>query len=350
MDAHIPQDVFGELPADAGAALHAASRIYRQLARETHPDTADGDATAFSRLTDLWGLAQRLIAAGDYHIVGLSGWTVKAKAREYTIQERFFYGDICDTYMCSHGLIRVGHLPQDNDLLRSEARLVTHMRKNTAESWQVYLPELIDSFSIRDASSRDRHANVFKPLLVNRVINADAWRPLSLLTRSFPGGVDPRDAAWIWRRMLVALGLSHNAGFVNNAALPTSFAILPPEHGVILLDWTCAKPLGEKPNAILPKYKDWYPSEVLERRPSNTATDIYMAALSVMQLMGGDPLKRTLPDRVPRSLRAYFKACTLNSAAKRSDDASRLLDSFDEIIERLWGPRKFRPFPEPITI
>lgn len=350
LDARIPQDIFGELPADPGYALGEASRIYRQLARETHPDTSDGDAAAFSRLTDLWHLAEKLIAAGDYHLIGLAGRMVKARSREYTIQERFFYGDICDTYMCSHGLIRIGHHPQDNDLLRNEALAIKHVRKETAEKWQVYFPELVDSFSIRDASSRDRSANVFKPLMINRPVNRGTWYPLSRIIRAFPRGVDPRDAAWIWRRMLIALGLSHDAGIINQAALPTSFMIQPPEHGVILLDWTCSKPFGERPSAVLPKYKGWYPEEVLEKQLSDTATDIYMAALSIIQLMGGDPLKRTLPDRVPRPLRAYFKACTLRSVNKRSDDATRLLNSFDEIIERLWGKRVFRPFPVPANI
>lgn len=350
LDARIPQDIFGELPADQGDALGEATRIYRQLARETHPDSAEGDGVAFSRLTDLYHLAQRLITAGDYHIVGLAGRTVKAKSREYTIQERFFYGDIADTYKCSHGLIRVTHHPRDNDLLRTEAITVKTIRKEVEDKWKVYLPELIDSFSIRDSSSKDRHANVFKPLLANKPVDVEAWYPLARISRAFPHGVDPRDAAWIWRRMLIVLGLGHDAGFVNHAALPTSFMILPPEHGVILLDWSCARRFGEKPVAMVPKYKGWYPQEVLDKTISDTATDIYMAALSMIQLLGGDPLKRTLPDRVPRALRAYFRACTLTSVNKRSDDATRLLESFDEIIERLWGPRTYRPFKVPSTI
>lgn len=350
LDARIPQDIFGELPADVGDALGEVQRIYRHLARETHPDTPEGNGAAFSRLTDLYELAQKLIAAGDYHIVGLAGRTVKAKSREYTIHERFFFGDVCDTYKCSHGLIRIAHHPQDNDLMRNEAMTVKTLRKEAADKWKVYFPELADSFSIRDSSSRDRHANIFKPLLINRPVNQEAWYPLSRIIRAFPRGVDPKDAAWIWRRMLIVLGLAHEAGFVNQAALPTSFMILPPEHGVILLDWTCARQFGQKPLAMMPKYKGWYPDEVLDKTISDTATDIYMAALSIMQLMGGDPFKRTLPNSVPASLRAYFKACTLSSVRKRSDDATRLLENFDEIIERLWGPRTFRPFVVPATI
>ena len=350
LDARIPQDIFGDLPADVGDALNEAGRIYRQFARETHPDAADGDGMAFSRLTDLYQLAQRLITSGDYHMVGLAGRTINAKNRKYTIQERFFYGEICDTYMCSHGLIRVSHVPQDNDLMRNEAKTIRGVRNEVDDKWKVYFPELIDSFSIRDATNKDRHANVLKPLLANRPINAESWYPLSRIIKAFPGGVDPRDAAWIWRRMLITLGLSHDSGYVNHAAIPASWMIQPPEHGIILLDWTFAKQFGEKPNAILPKYKHWYPQEVIDKRISDTATDIYLAALSIIQLMGGNPLKRTLPDRVPKQLRAYFRACTLSSVTKRSDDADRLLENFDEIIERLWGPRQFRPFVVPATI
>jgi hypothetical protein len=347
LEARVPQDIFGELPADPNEALAAASRLYRRLARETHPDVAAGDAAAFSRLSDLWELARKLIAAGEYGKPGLAGRTVKAKARQYVIEERLWQGSIADIHRCSHGLMRIAHRPRDNDLLRAEAMTLRRVRKSTKDELQVYLPDLIDSFAIRDAGSKERQANVFRPLLANDPRNADSWFNLAQLARMFSTGVDPRDAAWIWRRMLICIGIAHDAGYVHHAALPTGFMIQPPEHGVVLMDWSFAVERGAKPLAILPEYRAWYPDEVAERGASNPATDIYMAALCAIRLMGGDPQKRLLPERVPRQIRAYFRACTLISVRKRPDDARRLLESFDDIIHRVWGPRAFRPFPLP---
>lgn len=49
---------------------------------------------------------------------------------------------------------------------------------------------------------------------------------------------------------------------------------------------------------------------------------------------------------VPRPLAAFAAGCTLASPVWRPRDAWQLLREFDDLIERLWGPRKFRPFPE----
>ena len=56
------------------------------------------------------------------------------------------------------------------------------------------------------------------------------------------GGVDPRDAAWMWRRLLVALGFAHRAGVLHGAVLPEHVLIHPGEHGLVLVDWCYSVP------------------------------------------------------------------------------------------------------------
>jgi hypothetical protein len=63
-----------------------------------------------------------------------------------------------------------------------------------------------------------------------------------------------------------------------------------------------------------------------------------MAARCMTWLMG---------DRAPRELRAFADGCRLPALHARPDDAWRLLGELDEVLERLYGPRTFRPFAMP---
>jgi hypothetical protein len=58
----------------------------------------------------------------------------------------------------------------------------------------------------------------------------------------------------------------------------------------------------------------------------------------VTQLMAG---------RAPKQLAAFAHGCTLPGPARRPQDAWRLLGELDDVLDRLYGPRKFRPFAMP---
>jgi hypothetical protein len=60
-----------------------------------------------------------------------------------------------------------------------------------------------------------------------------------------------------------------------------------------------------------------------------------MAARCLTWLMG---------DPAPRELRAFAAGCAQPTLKARPDDAWRLLGELDEVLERLYGPRTFRPF------
>jgi hypothetical protein len=53
-------------------------------------------------------------------------------------------------------------------------------------------------------------------------------------------------------------------------------------------------------------------------------------------------------DKAPKPMRTFAKGCLLASQHRRPGDAWRLLEEFDELLEGLYGPRRFRPFTMPI--
>ncbi|MFD0855596.1 molecular chaperone DnaJ, partial [Actinomadura adrarensis] len=93
---------------------------------------------------------------------------------------------------------------------------------------------------------------------------------------------------------------------------------------------------------LVQRYADrgWYPPEVPGREQASPATDIYMATRTMTHLMG---------DKAPAPMRSFAKGCLLASQRRRPGDAWRLLAEFDELLERLYGPRRFRPFTMPTT-
>ncbi|HEV2654875.1 MAG TPA: hypothetical protein VGT82_07945, partial [Ktedonobacteraceae bacterium] len=64
-------------------------------------------------------------------------------------------------------------------------------------------------------------------------------------------------------------------------------------------------------------------------------------------LLGGDAQHCTLPETVPWQIRNHLKGCTLAAPQMRPQDVQLVLNEFDALIERLWGPRVFREFLMP---
>jgi len=67
----------------------------------------------------------------------------------------------------------------------------------------------------------------------------------------------------------------------------------------------------------------------------------------------GDDRFRAAVDRFEQPAQRFggrFAAgCTLPAPATRPHDAWRLLREFDELLELLFGPRRYRPFTMPTT-
>jgi hypothetical protein len=190
---------------------------------------------------------------------------------------------------------------------------------------------LLEAQRVHDPSTgAERRGNLIGAL--------DGFMSLAEVRRRLPGGVDPRDAAWMWRRLLVGLGAAHRAGLSHGAVLPEHVLIHPAEHGLVLVDWCYSGWPGAPLPAIVGRYRDWYPPDVLSRRTSGPATDIWLATRAMTGLIAG---------LMPAPLGAFARGCRLANASRRPQDAWQLLAELDDLLERLYGPRKFRPFVVP---
>ncbi len=288
-----------------------AARCYRRLARLTHPDACPGDsraAGAFARLAELW----RRRAGGCGPLL----------AR----------GDIGNLYRVGQGVAKIARDPADNDLMRSEALSLAMLRDRIEPRLRAYFPHLVQARRRQDPGSGvERLANVIGAL--------PGFVSLAEVRAAFGGGVDARDAAWMWRRLLVAIGAAHRAGLIHGAVLPEHVLIHPGDHGLVLVDWcySVLAPAGRLA-AVVRRYRDWYPPEVLAGRVAGPDTDIWLATRCMTELIGA---------RIPERLARFAAGCALASPSRRPCDAWQLLAELDEQLDRLYGPRVFRPFAMP---
>ena len=298
-------------PAELFGTGGDAGRCYRRLAWLTHPDACPGDrraAAAFAKLAALWGRyadeCGPLVARGD----------------------------IANLYRVRPGLLKLARDPADNDLMRREAAALTQLHAEAEPRLRAYFPRLVQARRRQDPDSG-----------VQRRANVIGWQPgfvsLAEVAAAFPGGVDARDAAWMWRRLLVATGAAHRAGVIHGAVLPEHVLIQPAEHGLVLIDWCYSVPApASRLAAAVARYRHWYPPELLMGGDAGPDLDIWLGTRCMTELIGA---------AMPRRLASFAAGCMLASPRRRPDDAWQLLAEFDELLERLYGPRKFRPFAMP---
>ena len=317
---------------------------FRSFAKRVHPDRVDPAqvltaTAAFARLSDLWNRWN----AGDID----SGSELESRKARYRAVRWASADNIGDLYTGRlHDLkiskdvpptddvvLRRANKPANNDLVAAEAASLKVLASKVPPQWKAYVPVLFDSFQIKDEHTGALHTtNVFPhvPGLVNLVT----------LKHLFPDGLDPRDVAWIWRRLLLTVSLAQDAGIVHGAVLPEHVLVDVVHHGLVLQNWCFSVRVGEVIKAVVPVYRrqGWYDSDgVLGKKPTTLGTDLDLVAKTMDWLMVKGPGNR------PPAFNSFIHGST--AAFTRHEHALTLLNEFDELIAKLYGPRKFRPFP-----
>jgi hypothetical protein len=238
----------------------------------------------------------------------------------------------------------VARSPAFNPLSQNELRILRILECGSeAAKYSSYLPGLLDAFTYQDGSLAVQAA-VFE--------KHGGWYSLQQVHDRYPHGIDPRDMAWIWRRLLVILGFSHHSSVIHAAVLPPNIFIQPEQHGLMLGSWHYSiydpARTGEILAGVDASHAAWYPAEVLGGDCPTFGTDIAMSAKCMIYLLGGDGGNRTLPSFIPSPIKMFLKGSSL-PGRRAPQDAWALLPEFDELLEKLWGERKFHPFKMSVT-
>lgn len=370
-------EIFGKFSGIAADDMKMVRTVYRMLAKIVHPDHNVGRADAaatFDLLQRSYETAQR-VANGEKEAAIIAAAAppaaapvvMKTRQNEYTVGPEFATGDITVVYQAGvvsvkdgvkgDVVLKIARDPRDNDLLENEAKTLRHLASDDkGKKKPPYIPRIGESFLFRDATGLSRRVNSF-PIVVTEQgpIPARAFFTLEEIRATYPSGVDPRQMAWMWRRLILALAYTHEQTVVHGAVLPSHILIQPEAHGLVLVDWTHSVREPRKYGGYIPyvstAYEAWYPPEVLARKEPTGRIDQQMAAMSMIYLLGGDPLTDTIPATVPPNiaghLRKIIKSSRSGSMHSLSSGTRGLFAEFDSIITAEWGPRKFVPFTMP---
>jgi hypothetical protein len=321
----------------------AVKTRYRRLMRLIHPDTVDlvfqDEAnSAVVRLNQLHAEAERALERG---VFGASVPSLVLSSKSFRHECAQKLGEKCDVTNgyravstdpkgAVDSLVKIAQLLRDNDLLKSEASALELLGK-TDDAHRRFYPELLDSIVVADGRKR---------LSANVIGWFDGFVDLEVVRKRYPLGIHALDMAWIWRRVLWALGGAHDAGMLHGALVPRHLLIYPTLHGVILVDWCysvkCTPDGYGKLSAVVSEYRNWYPEAVLDgSQTPNESLDLAFAARSMLYVTD----RTTMPEPMQR----YFDACMTGSADESAYD---MLARFDSLLERLgapYYPRTYRP-------
>jgi serine/threonine protein kinase len=347
-----PEEVFGPLSGDRDAMLAQMKRSFRKMALVIHPDHARATPSiaegAFQQLEKWRQRAEDRIRDGTYGtpIATPARNSITTRRGTYALHEIQFHGDYYTLYRCTRAaggvqknlVFKLAQNPTDNDLLEHEAEMLGLLSHGKAAG-QKYFPEFVDAFLSPDGS-----------VLRRAIILGNLERKVRLtdLQHAYPSGLDPRDAAWIFNRLLEGLWFTHQCGLVQAAVLPPNLYIDTETHGLVLGEWAFAVKGGMSIPVISDTYAPWYPSEVLSKAPATPAVDIFMAVRCLVYLLGGDPVTGNLPRTIPSSLQRFIRGSLIPAPARRPSDAGDLRQEFDECLQHLYGKRTFRPLAIPI--
>jgi hypothetical protein len=306
--------------------------------------------SARARFCPRCGLPVFLVGGADPRLAADLPAEVTVDGRSYRVLDRIAVGSRCAVYRCRFGVggegtFKIVRHPVSNTALAREAEALRHLhRADPAGTFTPFVPAVVESFGyVARPGDAPRHANVLRlhPLVHSP---ADDLYSLAEVRAAYPFGLDGRQMAWVWRRLLTVLDFAHRSGVAHGAVLPVHVLVDPGDHKLVLIDWTGAftQTGGLAPTApdVPPAYRSWpglrdFPSRV---------DDLRVAARSMADLLGGDG--EHFPPAVDAALARHLSRCMAMTGHTYAP-AAQLRDEFDRLIEALWGPRKFIPLTMP---
>ena len=252
-----------------------------------------------------------------------------------TVRDRIALGDICNLYRCQMrgdglwSVLKIARTHLSNQYVLRESQTLKRLQNEDRErKFAPFLPQAIGTLNYEQAGNEP--PRVAEVLGYHQGIGGpDDLYTLEEIRDAYPSGIDSRDMAWMWRRLLSILGFVHQSGIVHGSVTPDHVLIEPKDHKLVLIGWCGAVPIGSAPALLPQRWRGW------SNWDSGAApvTDLASAAKSMTYLLH--------ENAEPAVQRHLERACETSSSAWK------LLDDFDRMIEALWGPRQFRPFVMP---
>ena len=351
-------DIFGTIPkGTVKTRLLLLHKQYRILAKMIHPDKVLGeekDATAVFKLLN--EINQKAISAikNDYYekaIKNHSGkpspktettFNIKSSTTKYIVDTQpFKSGDFSSLHKAKTEegkivCIKIANDPTMNQYLEHEVKILnifTSKKEINILEIRKFIPEILDTFIING------ELNTKYRVLVTPY--ADGFMSLKDIKEFYPRGLNPKDVAWIWRRVITEALAASMIGVVHGAIVPDHILVHPITHNPLHIGWanSVIEPIKNNTHIITISndWNEWYPKEVFKRGIASQQIDIYMAGKTLIYLLGGNVAKNTYPITTPNEIGKIIHWCTDEDPHKRPSNGLEVLNEFEKIIRKLWG-------------
>jgi predicted RNA-binding Zn-ribbon protein involved in translation (DUF1610 family) len=239
-------------------------------------------------------------------------------------------------------LLKVLRAPGDADLFDREWRALDALARSEATGTAQFsrrLPQPVARGVLRAPGEAPRPALVLRH-------QSGFVHTFDDIVAAHPGGLDPRHAVWLWRRLLELLGWVHASGWAHGALLPEHLVVHARDHGVLVVGWSCAQPLGggERLAALCPERAAFYPPELAAHAPPSAASDLAMAARCVAYATCGGGVR--VPPSLPAPLASLLRPYVEGGPAPEGD-AWRLEKRVAAAAREAFGPPTYVNLPMP---
>lgn len=294
--------------------------LLKQAHPDLHPDNQAKAQKAFIHINTLWNNRN---ASPKPRATHSTSTEIITKKNEYRNLKTIRKTNGIETYRAidSHGTIiylLVATHPKIGEMLMEGVKNLKTVKSNLTTHYKEFFPDTTDAFRI--AQNGQKLFGVAQTLTEKNY-------SLREVKEDYPKGIDGRDVAWMYRRMLVAVGNMHDYGIGHGAPTLDAFLIKPETHELQLTNWQFSKELGSDINMVTPEIKKHYETDKVVTREK----DLKILSETAFDLIGND---------APRELKAFLKGMSRYPTGT----AQEALHEFDEILKNVYGPRTFHKF------
>jgi len=208
---------------------------------------------------------------------------------------------------------------EDEKLLRQEAKLL----------WNIHhysLPAMRDYFKSPDGSFIMAMSFVEGKTLEHSVKKHTA--------------IHPEDVCWISQRILNALNYLHYHGIIHGDVKPANIIVQPQLHNAFLVDYGLASLRPKRYSAAIGYTPIFAAPEFTQGKSPLPSSDLYSLGLTMMYVLGGDPIAKKMPDHVPQPIQKFFKQFVVHDPLERPDwQKQDLVERLSDIRYEVFGRR-----------
>lgn len=299
---------------------------YRALLKQTHPDLHPSDRDkaqkAFVHVTTIWTYK----TATPKPTTTTPENTIITKRHTYVgLKQRRVTNNIV-TYEAEYdsgipATLLIANHPKVGEQLLNGTRNLKTILDEIPEDYKDFFVKTEDIFRIEQAGNQ-KTVGLMQPSMKE-------FYTLREVLEDYPEGVSGEDTAWMYRRMLVCIGNTHDAGYAHGAPTLDAFHIKPATHEVKLSDWQYSQELGGDLQMSNPDIKAHYSAD---NRVMNEKKDMKIATEAILKLVN--------PKTTPKRIHNYFKAMTRYPAPT----AAEALGEYDALLKEMYGERTFHHF------